>query len=514
MKSRIALAVAMCAAALLSFGGIDKPSIAEASKAVKWGRSTTYADKGILSVFGKYKPEDAGEIRLSAIRVDLKDPGIHFVGTGRSPNWGKPMADAKTLYSAKGAKVGDGLARVTRERTADFMARLSKPTDSGGRGLNVVAAFPSSTLQLPWSGKDASPAGLIVSEGVVVAEHPVHRPLLVVRKDGSASIQAAPLDRKEYANVQVAHTGHELIRVDGEDVVPAARNTRGARVAAGVTKSGRYLWVVAADDGVRLGYGTGANYHDLNVVFESLGCSDAMCLTFAGDSGIYVKGENGAPTLLNKFPNGGAPGLVTTSIGVCVAARRKAVPAAAPKAAESAPKGPEQVSARFSRTRLAPMTAKGHSNQTLNGQVAATFKSDLPRFKRPVLYVAALYDVDGLWRMYDVVCGTPGAWYGHLLSKGQTPAQISRWQMEVSKDAWSTVTFGDSRTGFFNDCGISPSRAKLIGYRLELWQNGGLVRSFDSAAYAVRSAGAPEDWHVKGKYPDKIAYRWPPPPEK
>lgn len=205
-------------------------------------------------------------------------------------------------------------------------------------------------------------------------------------------------------------------------------------------------------------------------------------------------------------------------------AERKAAPAPAPAQKVSTPvqkvsvptqKKPEQqVSGRFTRTRLAPLTVKGRSNQTLNGQIVATFSSDLARIKRPVLYIAALYDVDGLWRMYDVICSTPEVWYGHLLSQNQTPAQVSKWQMEVSKDACSTVTFGDLRTGFFNDCGISSSRAKLIGYRLELWQNGGLVKSFDSAAHVVRRAGAPEDWHVKGKYPGKIVYRWPPPPAK
>ena len=179
----------------------------------------------------------------------------------------------------------------------------------------------------------------------------------------------------------------------------------------------------------------------------------------------------------------------------------------------TAQKPPEQqVSGRFTRTRLAPLTAKGRPNQTLSGRVVATFSSDQTRVKRPVLYIAALYDVDGMWRMYDVICSTPEVWYGHLLSQSQTPAQVSKWQMEISKDACNTVTFGDLRVGFFNDCGISSSRAKLIGYRLELWQNGGLVKSFDSAAHVVRRAGAPEDWHVKGKYPGKIVYRWPPPP--
>ena len=194
-------------------------------------------------------------------------------------------------------------------------------------------------------------------------------------------------------------------------------------------------------------------------------------------------------------------------------AKKAPAPAQKESATTSAQKAPaQQVSGRFTRTRLSSLTAKGRSNQTLNGQVVATFSSDQTRVKRPVLYIAALYDVDGLWRMYDVVCSTPEVWYGHLLSHGQTPAQVSKWQMEISKDACNTVTFGDLRTGFFNDCGISSSRAKLIGYRLELWQNGGLVKSFDSAAHVVRRAGAPEDWHVKGKYPGKIAYRWPPPP--
>jgi hypothetical protein len=210
-------------------------------------------------------------------------------------------------------------------------------------------------------------------------------------------------------------------------------------------------------------------------------------------------------------------GIAVAVCAIAFAASASAQKSPAPATVQKSPapataqKEPEQqVSGRFTRTRLASMTVKGRSNQTLNGRVIATISSDKSRLKRPVLYIAALYDVDGLWRMYDVVCSTPEVWYGHLLSRDQTPAQVSKWQMEVSKDACNTVTFGDLRTGFFNDCGISSSRAKLIGYRLELWQNGSLVKSFDSAAHVVRRAGAPEDWHVKGKYPGKIAYRWPP----
>lgn len=480
---------------------VDKASINAAAKRVKW-KSTEQIAKGVKSAIGGFKPDGAPELRISAVRISAKSPWLAFTGTGRSSNWGKPMAEAKTLYNSKGVKIDGGLARVRRERTVDFMKR---------NGPDMVVAFASSSLRPPWSGDYASPRGLVISDGTVVADRSSHAPLLVVWKDGTVSIRTERLDKSDYAKVQLAHTGYDLIRRDGEDIVAPARNTRAPRLAAGVSREGSVLWIVEVDDAVNLAYGSGATYHDMNAVFAALGCDDAMCLAYGNEAGIYVKDpRTGSVEILNKMAKGTEPTRVTTSIGVRVTKGRRYI-AASPSAGDREKKGPEQITGRFSRTRLSVVRNK--SLQTLGGKVSVSVSSDLPRFKRPVLYVAALYDVDGMWRMYDVVCTSQDTCGGHLMSKGQTPARISRWQPEVSKKAWSPAEFGDTRPGFFADCSIGSTRAELIGYRLEVWQNGGLVDSHDSNESAFRRAGAPEDWYVKGKYPGKIVYRWPPPKE-
>ncbi len=496
----VAFAAMMMAAWAEVAPATDRASVSAAAKQVKWEKHSEVAT-GVRTAVGNFKPDGANELRLSAVCIATKSPWLEFVGTGKSANWGKPMADAKSLYDPKGVKIGDGLIRVTRERTADFMARA---------GGDVVVAFPSSSLRPPWSGDFASPGGLVISGGEVVAENPVQRPLLVVWKDGTVAIRTEPLARQDYGNVQVAHTGYDLIRWNGEDIVAPTRNTRAARLVAGVSADGSHLWIVEADDGAKLGYGTGATYHDMNAVLSALGCDNGMCLAFSTECGVYVRDKSGAVSMLNKVPGGAEPGRVATSIGVRVAKepRHAAAHPQAQKAAPTEKKSPEQVDGKFMRTRLAPIKKK--SGQTLGGQLTASLSSDLQRFRRPVLYVAALYDVDGMWRMYDVICTAQDTCFGHLMAKDQTPQQLSKGQPEVSRKAWDSPKFGNVRAGFFSDCSISPNRAKLIGYRLELWQNGGLVDSYDSNSSAVRRAGAPEDWYVKGKYSGRIIYRWPP----
>ena len=53
-----------------------------------------------------------------------------------------------------------------------------------------------------------------------------------------------------------------------------------------------------------------------------------------------------------------------------------------------------------------------------------------------------------------------------------------------------------------------------MAYRLEFWQNGALVTSYDVEKSPLKRLGVPEDWYIKGKHPGKISYIWPPPPAK
>jgi len=494
---------------------------AEAAK-LQWSRPTELS-RGITMQQATVAEPRA--IRYTAVRVDLKTPGLYLVGTDRSPDYGKPLAENPGLYAKKPdgtqLKIEPSEARTRREPVRTFMARAVKPVAEGGRGLDMALAFISSATCIPYDSTHANPGGLVLSEGKVVTERGSVRPLLVVRKDGTAAI-VDTLSPSEYADVQVANTGAAHIRKDGKDIVPPTRNSPGARVAVGVSKDGNVLWIVAADDGKALTYNTGATHHDMNEAMESLGVPDAINTGTGGEAAISVRDrKTGAIRTLNIGSDGKEPGCCAAAIGVCyrpVAAKKSAAKSApsakpaAPEAKPEPPKGPEQIEGRISQARLSPYRDKtsGSTETTMRGQVRVSVSSDLARFKRPVLYVAALFDVEGMWRMYDVVCADQKVYWGHCLDQAQTPAQFSTWQAEVGKEAVATSLFGDSKHGFFYGYRIPSDRVKLLGYRLELWQNGGLVDTYDSDRTTMRRIGVPENWHEKGKHSGKIVYRWPP----
>jgi len=475
-------------------------------------------------------------IRYMAVRIDLKTPGMYLVGTERSPDYGKPMAENPGLYLKQPdgtmKKLDPAVIHTRREPLRAYMERAVKPVAEGGRGLDMALAFASAPTSLPYDHAHAYPFGLFVSEGKVVSERNGASPLLVIRKDGTAAI-VDTLSPAEYANVQVANTGATHLRKAGRDLVPPGRNTPGARLGVGVAKDGCGLWLVTADDGKSVTYGVGATHHEMNDVFASLGVDDAIGTVSGGEVAVGIRDrKTGAIRTLNVGSDGREPGNCSAAIGVCyrpvaaekktvaaekkpVAAEKKAAAKAkapAPAADPEKPKGPEQIDGRISQARLGAYRDKssGSAETTLRGQVRVLVSSDQARFKRPVLYVAALFDVDGMWRMYDVVCSDQKTYGGHCLDQGQTPAQVSTWQPEIGKDAVATAVYGDAKRGFFCGYRVPSERTKLLGYRLELWQNGGLVDSYDSDRLTLRRAGVPDDWHAKGKYNGKIVYRWPP----
>ena len=486
----------------LALGTVVLASDARAEE-IEWSRPIVLS-RGVT--MKRAKVSAPREIRYLAVRIDLKTPGLFLVGSDRAPDYGKPLAENSGLY----AKLRDGtkkkiepaVIRTRREPVREFMARAVKGEKEGGRGLDMALAFIASPTSLPYDETHANPIGLVVSEGKVVSERKSGAPLLVVRKNGTAAIVDA-LSASEYADVQVANTCATHIRKEGKDVVLPERNTPDARLAIGVSKEGRYLWVLSADNGKAFARKTGASHHDLNAAFASLGVPDAFCAGSGAESAISVRDQKtGAIRTLNICPDGLEPGKCAAAIGVCYRAPEPEKPA-----------GPEQISARIVQPRLNASRDRATGEVTLRGQVRVSASSDLARFKRPVLSVSALFDVDGMWRMYDVICSDQKVCYGYCLDHGQNPAQVSNWQPEVGKESWTSILFGDVKRGIFAGYRIPADRAKLLGYRLELWQNGGLVDSFDSDRAGLRRIGAPDDWFEKGKYPGKIVYRWPPPKE-
>lgn len=446
--------------------------------------------------------DDPRSVRLNAVKIDLKAPGIGFTGTGKCPGYGQPLEEAPSLY-VKGKKVEPCVKRTALETTQAFFERCARPAENGGRGFDMLVAFGAAQGDPPHSKGYACPAGLVISDGVVVSD--VSRgkaATLIVRKDGSADI-VEKLSPNEYASLAFARSGYRLIRKAGADV-SAQEGSRRGRLAAGLTADRRYLYVVTADTGdLARAASDGVDYHDLNAIFESFGVTDAAAFSFGRQCELVVMDrKNAGGRVLNGYD---APSVaVQANVGIYRVDAKKE----AEKQREANP-----VEAKFVSTPRLNSSTVGKT-RVLKGQVKIGYTSEMPRFKRPLVNVVALFDVNGMWRYYDVMCLEPNSSRGGMLRKIHTVDRVSGWQPEVDAATWKTVTIGSPKSAFFTGYGI-PEKAKLMLYRIEVWEAGKTIADFDGGdVRAAKKLNVPDDWYVKGKYPGKIVYVYPPEEKK
>lgn len=445
--------------------------------------------------------DDPKTLRLSVVKVDLKTPGLAFTGTGKCAGYGKPLDEAKTLY-VKDKKVDPCVRRTALESTPAFFERCSRSVEKGGRGLDMLVAFGASQGAPPYANGYACPDGLVISDGVVVSD--VNRgkaAVLVVRKDGSADL-VEKLMPSEYPQVAFARSGYRLIRRGGKDVVTDSDSFRG-RLAAGLTADRRYLYLVTADTGdVTRAAKDGVNYHELNAIFELFDVTDAAAFSLGRGCELVVM-DRKSPSGRSLNGYGGNPAEAQVNVGIYRTDAKKE----AEKQREQNP-----VEAKFVSTPRLNSATLGRA-RVLKGQIKVGYDSEIPRFRRPLVNVVALFDVNGMWRYYDAMCLEPNSSRGGMLRKIHTVGQVSGWQPEVDAATWKTVTIGSPKSAFFAGYGI-PEKAKLLRYRIEVWVAGKTIAEFDSDGKAAKKLGVPDDWYVKGKYPGKIVYVYPPEEKK
>lgn len=466
-----------------------------AGAAVIWTEKETLAP-GVAVLSAKVK--EPREIRYTAVRIDVKLSDAHFFATGRASGYGRPLEEAPTLYNSREEKILPADVRTKRETPAEFM-------QNGGK--DAVIAFATRATRRPYSGDYADPRGLYITDGVIVSNAKHGRgPVFVVRRNGDLEI-ADRIMPSEISDILVAQTGDIVIRRDGRDVVSPERRTVAPCLALGLAKGGKVVYIVSADDGKALAAKTGADYHEMNEAFESLGVADAISFEHGGCIGIFAASASGVRQI-NQIGSSMNKSKAISCLGISLGKPKGRKP---PREVVN----PTQIEGSFSSPKVVAVKGGSRFKSTaLRVQARVNIDSDLQRIKRPVLSVSALFDIGGLWKSYDVVLVDQKVSHGVNIGPEHTPAGVSMWQPEVSVSEWRKIVFGDARKGLFSECGIPASSAKLIAYRLELWQNGGLVAVHESDRRNTKKCGVPEDWYVKGKYSGKITYRWPPPPEK
>ena len=453
-----------------------------------------------------WTPETDSPVRFTAVKVDLTREDVTFTGTGRAGNYGAPLADTNTIYNVKEEKIEPATVITRRESPRSFIVRSK-----------TSIAFCSRSTRRPYDAEFACPFGLFIVNGNVVSSlHTRNTPAFVVRKNGTMEL-ADRVMPMEFDDIVFAAAGDAIIRRNGA-VCGSGGGTqeRAGILVLGLMADRKSLFVLSGDDGKKARHGAGPTMKETSDALAELGVADAIVFERGSATAIYAVDRGDEVVQVNKT---GAAESKPPLVACNMALRFKEKPLFS-KGASSSKKqndGPQEISAVIKQGRLGPAKErpdrKSPERTVLRGQVRVVVKSDKPRFKRPILHIIALFEKDGIWKYYDTVLSEQKSSSGRTLGSQETPGGVSRSQPEVSADQWRQIVFGEPKVGYFRGCHITPENPKLLAYRVELWQNGGLVTFVDGTdAKTLKKAGVPEDWHIKGKHPGNFVYYWPPPP--
>lgn len=199
---------------------------------------------------------------------------------------------------------------------------------------------------------------------------------------------------------------------------------------------------------------------------------------------------------------------------------------AAALAAETAPQ-PEVRNVRFHSPRLAVSRAHADSTAFIRGQLRTDMSFARATARKPILRIVCLCEVDGALVMYQGFWDRPKTYVPmgqseiseafknagvELKGKEREEAyqdleQITKCLPEVSRDGYTAITYGANgmNSGFFR-VDKRGAQVKIVVFRLELWQNGSLVASYDSPSTGTGKYELPADWHAWKRYPQKFKY--------
>lgn len=185
-------------------------------------------------------------------------------------------------------------------------------------------------------------------------------------------------------------------------------------------------------------------------------------------------------------------------------------------------------SVRFNSPRLT-ITRQSADSQSafVYGQLRVSMNFARASARKPVLRMACLCEIDGdlvcyegLWdrpktfRQMDRSAASDAFKAEGVTFKGREleeacrdPARFTTCMCEAAKEVYAATVYGetDNKRGFFriDRC----SQAKVLAFRLEVWQNGVLVGSYDSPMTGLGVYDLPKDWHVWMKHPSRIKYK-------
>lgn len=208
-------------------------------------------------------------------RIDLTDPNLRMLVTGRDKDWGRPMPD----YTNRPLKV-----RTRRQTTRDFLLDARRPVVEGGRGLDMRLAA-NNAQWLPWekpfNHRYADNMSLVVSDGEMVSP-PIGFPSFVMYRDGHVEFRNVARDEL-LTNVLHAVSGWEMILKDGNILTKNTPDGAMPRTVYGLSKDKRYL-TICAIDGRQPDYSMGATPYEACEWMLYFGADSAMNMDGGGSA--------------------------------------------------------------------------------------------------------------------------------------------------------------------------------------------------------------------------------------
>jgi len=222
-------------------------------------------------------------MKVNALRVHLKEPGVEFFVTPSN---------------------GDVQLDTTGTRTSTFL-----------RTYKCQAAVNASPFS-PIAQNEQTPEdvyGLSMSRSDLYSPANATYGALLITRDNRAWIASPPVKVDRAYN---AVGGFRLLLRNGKNV--AENDVRHPRTAVGVSKDGRFLYLVAID-GRQKGYSEGATTAETAVWMRSFGAWDALNFDGGGSTAMVISDGQGGVKILNRPIDQGIPGrerVVANHLGV------------------------------------------------------------------------------------------------------------------------------------------------------------------------------------------------------
>ena len=242
-------------------------------------------------------------MKVAAVRIDLKTPGLRFKVTGRAENWGKPMPDySKPEYAV----------RTLRVTTRKFMEQSVK---DGDNMVVAVNGAPWAPWKMPWNHRYADKMRLLVSDGVLVSP-PLKgdRPSFVVDKSGKCSF-ATIREGDDISHIRQAISGFVTILKDGKLIIADEVNKLAPRTGYGLDSECRYLYLFVVD-GRQKGYSMGCSVYETGQFLKYFGAAEAVNMDGGGSTTLLLRDRDEIIKLNHQ--RGNAERTVGASMGIII----------------------------------------------------------------------------------------------------------------------------------------------------------------------------------------------------